>query len=128
MPVRSFTAAHMLWVFLISSAGAAEKNDAHLLRLETEKVIIFKDGYCLVIKRGSAVTDEQGKIRLNDVPDAVVLGSFWATPKQGRLINMTAGSTLRSRASPESGARAGDDSSPSCDSKIPSYALAVASP
>ncbi len=63
----------------------------HRLELRTEKVVVFKDGFCLVVKRGAATTDENGEIHLEDVPDSAVLGSFWATPASGRLLTTTAG-------------------------------------
>ncbi len=66
-------------------------DDSAQLRLETERAIVFKDGYCLIMKRGAAVTDERGEIHLTDVPDAAVLGAFWALPDQGDLQGMTAG-------------------------------------
>lgn len=61
------------------------------LKLTTERVIVFKDGYCLIVKRGFAVTDENGEVYTRKVPDSAVLGSFWATPTQGRLISTIAG-------------------------------------
>ena len=61
------------------------------LTLKTQRVIAFKDGYCLVVKRGEATTDEKGHVFLDEVPDAAVLGSFWAAPDEGRLVNMVAG-------------------------------------
>lgn len=61
------------------------------LEMRTERVVVFKDGYCLVLKSGAAVTDEQGEVHWTDVPDAAVLGSFWATPREGRLAGMVAG-------------------------------------
>ncbi|MBN2476096.1 MAG: hypothetical protein JXB62_15905 [Pirellulales bacterium] len=71
--------------------GRAAEGDGQLLELKTERVIVFKDGYCLIVKRGTAVTDAQGEIHTEQVPDAAVLGSFWAVPKQGRLLSMRAG-------------------------------------
>lgn len=71
--------------------AAADEAKASTLELKTERVIVFKDGYALVIKRGAARTNDQGQLFLHDVPDAAVLGSFWATPSEGRLINMVAG-------------------------------------
>lgn len=61
------------------------------LTLNTEKVIVFKDGYAMVIKKARAVTDENGEVHTYDVPDAAVLGSFWAVPDEGTLVSMTAG-------------------------------------
>ncbi len=71
-------------------AGAAEKILSEL-ELKTERVIVFKDGYSLFVKRGVATTDKSGEVFTDDVPDAAVLGSFWAVPEQGRLISMLAG-------------------------------------
>jgi hypothetical protein len=74
-----------------SASTRALKPDGSELELKTERVIIFKDGYGLVVKRGVATTDERGEVYTDDVPDAAVLGSFWATPKQGRLLSLVAG-------------------------------------
>jgi len=62
-----------------------------LLNLTTQRAIVFKDGYCLLIKQGTATTDEKSEVYLDDVPDAAVLGSFWAAPTEGKLVNMVAG-------------------------------------
>lgn len=67
--------------------------DESELDLQTERVIVFKDGYSLIVKRGSAVTDANGEIYTAEVPSSAVLSSFWATPKQGRMISMVAGWT-----------------------------------
>ncbi len=85
-----------LLAYLLSASATeaqvpAQPDDAARLHLQTERVIVFKDGYCLVVKRGAAVTDDRGEIVLTEVPDAAVLGSFWATPRDGRLIGMVAG-------------------------------------
>lgn len=68
-----------------------KKDQPHELKLTTERVIIFKDGYCLFIKQGTGTTDAAGELFTENVPDAAVLGSFWAVPKEGRLVSMTAG-------------------------------------
>ena len=75
-------------IAFVSPALCAEKN-ASELELKTERVIVFKDGYALIIKRGVATTDKAGEVSTDDVPDAAaVLGSFWAAPDGGRLISM----------------------------------------
>jgi hypothetical protein len=61
------------------------------LALTTERVVVFKDGYCLVVKRGWAETNAAGEVFTENVPDAAVLGTFWAVPKEGRLLDMNAG-------------------------------------
>ena len=57
--------------------AAESPNDR--LALSTQRVVVFKDGYYLAIKHGTAVTNKQGELSLDDVPDAAVLGSMWAT-------------------------------------------------
>jgi hypothetical protein len=76
---------------ILAAAAAAAESNPGKLELTTERVIAFKDGYCLVLKRGTAATDEKGQLYLDDVPDAAVLGSFWAVPEEGRLVSMVAG-------------------------------------
>ena len=78
-------------LLLVSFCNAAEEKDANELALKTEKVIVFKDGYCLVVKRGSAVANDRGEVYTTEIPDSAVLGSFWATPKEGRMTSMVAG-------------------------------------
>lgn len=73
------------------SFGAATEKNEHELKLKTERVIVFKDGYSLIVKRGSAVTDKEGSMYTEQVPDAAVLGSFWAVPAEGKLRSMVAG-------------------------------------
>ena len=79
-----------LGIAFVSPAHGAEKN-ASELELKTERVIVFKDGFSLIIKRGVATTDKAGEVFTDEVPDAAVLGSFWAVPEEGRLISMLAG-------------------------------------
>lgn len=80
-----------VWCVVVVSLLAPAEEPPHALQLENQRAIVFKDGYALVVKRGVAVTNENGELFLDDVPDAAVLGSFWATPKEGRLMAMTAG-------------------------------------
>jgi hypothetical protein len=61
------------------------------LKLSTERVVVFKDGYCLVVKRATGTPGADGELFTEQVPDAAILGSFWAVPKEGRLLGMTAG-------------------------------------
>ncbi|QDU31873.1 hypothetical protein ETAA8_70340 [Anatilimnocola aggregata] len=87
---RATSIVPVLVLAALFPACAAEKR-ASELELKTERVIIFKDGYSLIIKRGTATSDKAGEVFTDEVPDAAVLGSFWATPDQGRLISMVAG-------------------------------------
>jgi len=61
------------------------------LELTTERVIVFKDGYAMVVKKGLAKTDENGVVYSDEVPNSAILGSFWAIPSKGRIKSMVAG-------------------------------------
>ncbi|MCA9157108.1 MAG: hypothetical protein KDA72_02200 [Planctomycetales bacterium] len=75
--------------FAVKSTGTS--TDTSQLQLKTERVVVFKDGYCLVVKQGTATTNAEGSVFTDDVPDAAVLGSFWAVPEQGRIQSLVAG-------------------------------------
>jgi len=79
-----------LWAFQQDDKAEPDRKSDALI-LKTEKVVVFKDGYCLIVKRGTAKTNDQGKTFTDNVPDAAVLGSFWAIPKTGTIRSMTAG-------------------------------------
>ncbi|MEO8270688.1 MAG: hypothetical protein ABI557_13275 [Aureliella sp.] len=65
--------------------------DASQLQLKSERVVVFKDGYCLVVKQGVATTNSEGVVFTDEVPDAAVLGSFWAVPELGTIKSLVAG-------------------------------------
>lgn len=80
--------------FLMIMSGQianADERKSNELKLSTEKVIVFKDGYFLIIKRGVATANEKGEVYTDEVPEAAVLGSFWAIPADGPLTSMLAG-------------------------------------
>lgn len=60
------------------------------LDLTTEKIIAFKDGYCLIVKKAVGITDSSGKLYMTELPEKAVLGSFWALPVDGSFKSMTA--------------------------------------
>ncbi|BBM83636.1 hypothetical protein [Candidatus Uabimicrobium amorphum] len=65
-------------------------NSTNNIEFTTQKVIVFKDGYCLVIKEGSATTNDQGEIISYSVPESAVLGSLWATAKEANITSLNA--------------------------------------
>ncbi len=91
MPGRAHCLFLLAWITLSPAPALAAETNPSELALTTERVIIFKDGYSLIIKRGVATTDASGEAFTDDVPDAAVIGSFWAVPDEGRLISMLAG-------------------------------------
>ena len=63
---------------------------ADALTLKTQRVVIFKDGYGLVIKDGTATADAQGHVFTAQVPESAVLGTVWALSDQNKILSMTA--------------------------------------
>jgi len=59
------------------AAGAAEPESGRLA-LKTQRAVVFKDGYALLIKEAKGVADASGRVFTLEVPDSAVLGSFWA--------------------------------------------------
>jgi hypothetical protein len=62
------------------------------LTLETERVVVFKDGHGLFVKRATGSADDEGRVFTDEVPVSAVLGTFWALSQDDRpLLSMTAG-------------------------------------
>lgn len=73
-----------------TGAGAAEEPTAPgRLALETERVVVFKDGYALFVKRAVGTTDGEGSAYIDEVPDAAVLGSVWSAAEGPHPIRST---------------------------------------
>ena len=73
-----------------SSAWADEPAKAPgTLALSTERVVVYKDGYALIIKNATATADANGHVSTQQVPDAAVLGCFWALADQ-KVLGMKA--------------------------------------
>lgn len=83
---------------LLSTFATAADSQNDRLKLTTERVIVFKDGYYMAIKSGTAVTNNEGEVSLVDVPNNAVLGSVWATSQKGKLIAMVASRDTLKRA------------------------------
>src|SRR6266850_17444 len=92
--------AVMRWLSIMVVLAAcnlvwAEEKPAHAaaseLQISTERVIIFKDGYGLILKNGKATADAKGKVFTPQVPESAILGSFWAMSDGQKLLAMEAG-------------------------------------
>lgn len=80
----------LIGVLFVSASAFAADSPTDELKLTADRVVVFKDGYYLAVKSGTAVTNGQGELHLLDVPDNAVLGSVWATSRQGKLVAMVA--------------------------------------
>jgi hypothetical protein len=76
-------------------ARADDPAPAGRLTLATERVVVFKDGHGLFVKRASGTADAAGRVFTTEVPDTAVLGTFWAVADEGRILAMEAGWTER---------------------------------
>jgi hypothetical protein len=82
--------APLLLLVLALPALADEAPPAGPLDLTTQRVVVFKDGYGLFVKRATGVADADGVVYTEDVPDAAVLGTFWAVAEDDALVAMRA--------------------------------------
>src|SRR5262245_51356897 len=64
---------------------------ADRLALATERVVVFKDGYALFAKSGTATADKDGRVFTDVVPDAAVLGCLWASADGRKVLGLHAG-------------------------------------
>ncbi|UCD58202.1 MAG: hypothetical protein JSV16_03560, partial [Candidatus Hydrogenedentota bacterium] len=82
---------HVITALVLFAATAfAEEHASAALDVNTTRVIVFKDGYCMFIKRVIGKTDTAGKAFIDGIPDTMVLGTFWTIPKKGKLISALA--------------------------------------
>jgi len=71
-----------------AKAAAPAPAPAEQVRFATERVVVFKDGYALIIKAGTATADAQGRVFTPDVSDSAVLGCLWAVGDEAKLAGM----------------------------------------
>jgi hypothetical protein len=85
----------MCSLMLIAAAGSwcAAAEPGKPLDFKTTRLVVFKDGYGLFVKEAPVVADADRMAFTDQVPDAAILGSFWATPSKGRLVSLVAGRT-----------------------------------
>jgi hypothetical protein len=63
--------------------------DAGLI-FETDRVVVFKDGYGLFVKHATGVVGADGLLYTDAVPPAAVLGTFWATADGHDILSLKA--------------------------------------
>src|SRR5688500_17297442 len=93
---RGFSCAFLFVIVLSTFARAqtapatTQAAPANELTWKTDRLVIFKDGHGLVVKSGRGVADASGRAVTFDVPDAAVLGCFWAVGDGGNILGMRA--------------------------------------
>ncbi|MFX0066077.1 MAG: hypothetical protein ACFFC7_28250 [Candidatus Hermodarchaeota archaeon] len=66
-------------------------------QVKTDRVVVFKDGYCMFVKKITGKLDMAGRIITETIPEAMVLGSFWVIPENGKLTSVIAKQQIISR-------------------------------
>lgn len=89
--VKTIGAGIAACTFLSSSPTTLVASETNSGKPTTQKLIVFKDGYSLVVKELKAKTDSKGRVILTEVPEEAILGSFWATSTTGNVKGMSAG-------------------------------------
>ncbi len=56
---------------------------ANQLAVSTERVVVFKDYYGLIISRATATADANGMVFTDEIPENAALGCLWATFADG---------------------------------------------
>lgn len=80
----------LLPLLLARPAFAEEEASPGRLNLTTRRVVVFKDGYGLFVKHAQGVANADGVVFTEDVPDAAVLGTFWALAADDEVVAMRA--------------------------------------
>src|SRR5262245_14296241 len=65
-------------LMLLALAATTNSASDGQLRLKTDRVVVFKDGYALFVKTAEGIADDRGRVFTTEVPDGAILGSFWA--------------------------------------------------
>ncbi len=87
--LRSCAALTVL-LCLIAAGATAAGPSLTALAVETERVVVFKDGYCMFVKKATGAVDREAKAVIEDVPESMTLGSFWLIPEGASLKSVVA--------------------------------------
>ncbi|MFX0094123.1 MAG: hypothetical protein ACFFBD_20465 [Candidatus Hodarchaeota archaeon] len=60
------------------------------IRVNTVRVVVFKDGYCMFVKKVVGKLDSAARAVIEGIPEAMVLGTFWVIPQNGKLASVVA--------------------------------------
>jgi hypothetical protein len=69
---------------------AAVASDLPKLDVKTSRVVVFKDGYCMFVKDVTGTPDALGRAVIEDVPESMILGSFWLISESHPVKRTTA--------------------------------------
>ncbi|MCW5754789.1 MAG: hypothetical protein KIT24_08815 [Phycisphaeraceae bacterium] len=82
----------LIGLILLLAVAAAQAQPGQLV-MRTERVIIFKNGYGLVVKNATGIADQFGHVATQEVPSSAVLGSFWVIPEDDKPVRFVRATT-----------------------------------
>jgi len=88
--MRKSVAAAVVVSLGLAMCALGRAHAAQPLDVKTVRVIVFKDGYCMFVKEASGALGRDWQAVIEDIPESMILGSFWAIPKEGRLTSIIA--------------------------------------
>ena len=86
--ISTLAALSALTLCPLQSVPSGSPDAKAAAELTVERVVIFKDGHGLVVKRVRGVADASGELHTSEVPDSAVLGTFWAWSDARPVIGM----------------------------------------
>ncbi|MBM4030574.1 MAG: DUF4139 domain-containing protein [Planctomycetes bacterium] len=66
---------------------AGEEGEAKL-DAKLARAVVFKDGFCMLVKKATGKVDGAGRAFIEGLPENAILGSFWVVPTKGKLLSM----------------------------------------
>ncbi|HUT34997.1 MAG TPA: hypothetical protein VNE39_16015 [Planctomycetota bacterium] len=84
MKRAALVAAVLAWA---AGALAGEEGEAKL-DVKLARAVVFKDGFCMLVKKATGKVDGAGRAYIEGLPENAILGSFWVVPTKGKLLSM----------------------------------------
>ncbi len=85
-----FAAYGILVAFACPSEARPADAGSSQLEFTTDRAVVFKNGYALIVKSARGTADTAGCVYTDRVPDRAILGAFWATAKDRPIRGMRA--------------------------------------
>ncbi len=82
---------------LLATCAVCDAGSPPELNVKISRVVIYKDGYCMFIKDVTGRPDAGRKAIIRDIPQSMVLGTFWLTPENCRIVSTVAKQNIRVR-------------------------------
>ena len=74
----------------LAACALAEATPGNALDVKTVRAIVFKDGYTMFVKEAKGAIGSNHEAVIEDIPESMVLGSFWPVPEKGKLVGVVA--------------------------------------